>query len=187
MSQAEVTMKNSHNSHHSRLTNIIDSIQCLVLYMGLKVLTVPERKKLRTRWGDHVPGLARALADVFDAAPEVFASVGLHARPMREAEERTRQIASSRAVLEELRRQAIDTQLEARSDLYDMVNRGMDALKHLLESPFTDPDLKERIRPVARPALEIAERRSQRIRDALKETRQLLKLDAGRTDEGQSG
>ncbi|MCS6915186.1 MAG: hypothetical protein NZ890_18395, partial [Myxococcota bacterium] len=122
-----------------------------------------ERRRLRVRWGRHVPELAQRLADLLEQEPTLGAPLGFGPAELRAGEAEVQALTELRARLEALVDLLSDRLLVARATLYDQVGAAVAVLRAQLEGPLGDPAQVERLRIRATPVLHQLEVRRQAL------------------------
>lgn len=139
-------------------------------------LAPAERRRLRVRWGRHVPELARRLADLLEQEPTLGERLSLGPQELRAGEADVQALTELRARLEALVDLVSDRLLVRRATLYDQTRATLAVLTAHLEGPLSDPVAAERLRMRAAPVLHQLEARRQAL---LAERRRQRALRAG--------
>ncbi|MDW8280796.1 MAG: hypothetical protein RMK29_03725 [Myxococcales bacterium] len=137
--------------------------------LRLLLLTPAVRARLRVQWGDHVPRLSLALADMIQAAPELFAWVEGGAERLRESVRLIEELTHIQAAQHDFATRLNDTLLHHRAELFRHVRTVVQGLLMTLDSPATDPAVRARLHELSSSVRAILEERSAQVRAAREE------------------
>lgn len=137
--------------------------------LRLLLLTPPLRARLRVQWGDHVPRLSLALADMIQTAPALFAWVEGGAERLRESVRFIDELTQIQATQQDFATRLNDTLLHHRAELFRHVRTVVQGLLMTLDNPATDPATRARLLEVSSSVRAILEERSAQVRAAREE------------------
>ncbi len=125
----------------------------------------------KMKWASHVPTLSRAIADMIDADPRLFAWLPFDAATLRLFEGEVLLLSEVKSVLDRLAAYVNDVFLTRRHQLYEMTVQATEGVELILKSPMTAADLRPRIEELSQAVRAIVEERNTQIRSARRDNK----------------
>lgn len=131
---------------------------------GVDIAEPPRPDDRKTyRWAKHIPDLARAVADMLDIAPALFAWVPFTGAGLRAKEEQVRVLHMIEALLAGLLEQVRRLLRDRKHDLFESTLLVMEGTRRILESPTTGAEDRKDLEAVSRPARAVQKNRGEKI------------------------